>query len=907
MLKIFKCFKCDSSFDRPSQLDYHYRSKHLGERSHVCQICGKGFFRKADLRMHLNIHLGTNFHICEVCGRKFNHISNLIRHCRIHTGIKPYVCQICDKRFTQISSLAKHKQIHTPKDFIQQYCNPSLINNKSKVKDCTLNKNETINDDIQNKNHETFCIEQKCFSQNTARVSDIQKNEIIVEKHNTDIGNKACLSLRTVVHAVSKQDHFAEIEERLKSINLPMNKTVVSNSPRDRACNEQIQSKDIAYQFSKNNCTFLSQDREPNTESNIHNDENILRLNCSDTYAIQETYKEITTNDVKNSSNVETNLQICNFNEVLTNKKFLSKHICKEIISENRKSNKLLNDDNQLYLEFSDSGMLKLNESRYCHNTDFINVNVNHTEKSQNSESIAANDTLYTSVANDDQNNLLQRNEEILNNLNNAVLNNEEPILRLVQTETGEQFYEYVINNLVEKMQNVSCGKNFENTTEETANAFEDNEKTTLNLRESNKKNDHIEHQQSLEALIINNEFNYTQLESHGGEKNFSVLCHGEHFQQNSQQAYNFENLELLESHTDFDKYVETGFEAFERLNYEKFEKFLELEVADIGVEFSTYKEPSMIRLIQNEGEQLLELLQDSQIIEQENQNFIQTNNLNKDCSNVLQDSNKIIDCSKSKSDFFTYVENNMPLEENINCNQAMENNDRCVDSGIEHLYRDIITNESISNENCGGTSEESKKLKITLKKFHCSVCNKTFSTAYNYKQHIGIHFTDQQKFHCKDCGLSFAWKSTLNKHIVNNHSLDGPQKFVCEICPKVYSTLSQVNEHVKRDHLKQRDHVCLTCGKTFFKRFDLKIHSRTHTNERPYVCNICSKSFHHQSHFIRHKRIHTGIKPYACVYCPKRFTQMSSLKIHQQKHEVCMDFTDYQIDEDDSIALATL
>lgn len=59
-----------------------------------------------------------------------------------HTGIKPYVCPICDKRFTQISSLAKHKQIHIPKDSTQQYCNPSLINNKLQSKDHVLNENE---------------------------------------------------------------------------------------------------------------------------------------------------------------------------------------------------------------------------------------------------------------------------------------------------------------------------------------------------------------------------------------------------------------------------------------------------------------------------------------------------------------------------------------------------------------------------------------------------------------------------------------------------------------------------------------------------------------------------------------------------------------------------------------------
>lgn len=91
-------------------------------------------------------------------------------------------------------------------------------------------------------------------------------------------------------------------------------------------------------------------------------------------------------------------------------------------------------------------------------------------------------------------------------------------------------------------------------------------------------------------------------------------------------------------------------------------------------------------------------------------------------------------------------------------------------------------------------TPPATKKHKTSSKKFTCSVCDKTFSTNYNFKQHIGTHFSDQQSFQCKECGTYFAWKSTLNKHIANNHRPDGPQKFVCDICPKVYSTISQVN-----------------------------------------------------------------------------------------------------------------
>lgn len=42
-------------------------------------------------------------------------------------------------------------------------------------------------------------MEQKCVSQNTARVSDIQQNEFLVfNKHNTDVGNEASKQVNTL-------------------------------------------------------------------------------------------------------------------------------------------------------------------------------------------------------------------------------------------------------------------------------------------------------------------------------------------------------------------------------------------------------------------------------------------------------------------------------------------------------------------------------------------------------------------------------------------------------------------------------------------------------------------------------------------------------------------------------------
>lgn len=610
------------------------------------------------------------------------------------------------------------------------------------------------------------------------------------------------------------QDRCAEIgKERFGATNLSINNTVVSSSPQNIVNNyEQIQSKDsimYLHQLDKNIFAFLPQDRELGAESETRSNENILRSNDSDICIAREICKESSISNVRNSLNIETNLQTCNSSEVLTDQKFL---ISKEIIR-NKKCNKpLSDDDNQLYIEFSNLGMLKFDDPQYCNNTNSASININHTTKSHHSENLAANELNTPDIKNQED---LLHNEENLENFSNTcntISNSEEPMLRLVQTETGEQFYEFIISNLVEKMQNTSCTKDLEDTIQDPSNTFRDNQKINSNSEESEKSNQ-IEHQQTLDGLVdINNEFNYTQFDFHREAKSCAVLSHDEskHFGQNSKdnecvsnmqeknmQVYNSGNLELLEneSHVDFDKYVETNLEAFERLNYENCnEKFLEfVEVADIGIESSGYKELSMIRLIQNDGEQLLELFQDSQVEQETNRDFVQINNF-KDSSNILQDNNKIVECSKSKSDFFTYVENNVLLEENINRNQGIENIEGCTGSDNHLSINVTITESANNNKSCVITSEELEKPKTISKKFQCSVCKKAFSTAYNYKQHIGIHFTDQQKFHCKDCGMSFAWKSTLNKHIANNHSSDGPQKFVCEICPKVYSTLSQVN-----------------------------------------------------------------------------------------------------------------
>jgi hypothetical protein len=50
--KKFKCFGCFKRFHRKSDMHRHYRSIHLGEKNHICSLCGDAFTRKYGLKKH---------------------------------------------------------------------------------------------------------------------------------------------------------------------------------------------------------------------------------------------------------------------------------------------------------------------------------------------------------------------------------------------------------------------------------------------------------------------------------------------------------------------------------------------------------------------------------------------------------------------------------------------------------------------------------------------------------------------------------------------------------------------------------------------------------------------------------------------------------------------------------------
>lgn len=117
-------------------------------------------------------------------------------------------------------------------------------------------------------------------------------------------------------------------------------------------------------------------------------------------------------------------------------------------------------------------------------------------------------------------------------------------------------------------------------------------------------------------------------------------------------------------------------------------------------------------------------------------------------------------------------------------------------------------------------------------------------------------------------------------------------KRYLCNMtgCGKAFYQKTHLEIHT-RAHTGIKPFVCKepSCGQRFSQHGNLKTHERRHTGERPYHCDICGKTFAQHGNVRAHKIVHTAAKPFTCKLdnCNKQFTQLGNLKSHQNKFHV--------------------
>lgn len=101
LLRTHKCLPPGKTLDKTTDMRFG------------CEVCGKYFHSKANLKVHYAVHTGERPHTCSFCGKGFSQKGNLTTHERIHKGERPYICTTCGKGFTQKGNLTHHLAIHS--------------------------------------------------------------------------------------------------------------------------------------------------------------------------------------------------------------------------------------------------------------------------------------------------------------------------------------------------------------------------------------------------------------------------------------------------------------------------------------------------------------------------------------------------------------------------------------------------------------------------------------------------------------------------------------------------------------------------------------------------------------------------------------------------------------------------
>lgn len=137
------CIECGKVFYFRKKLDEHMKFVHHGGKRTVkifhCHLCVKTYNSNAQLQAHIRKHEGSATFMCDLCGKGFYRKDRLQIHNKtIHLGIKKFSCSICQKKFVDNYKLKRHMRTHDSRGLGEQPCTEQVLKKKTHKKQSLL-------------------------------------------------------------------------------------------------------------------------------------------------------------------------------------------------------------------------------------------------------------------------------------------------------------------------------------------------------------------------------------------------------------------------------------------------------------------------------------------------------------------------------------------------------------------------------------------------------------------------------------------------------------------------------------------------------------------------------------------------------------------------------------------------